>query len=246
MSSLVEISPAAEAQIEFHKIREILASYAKGSAGRTACLTLHPSTDIDFIRQRMDEVYEYGDITSLSERFHLSQYEDITTAIEHLPIEGFVLAQAEIHELGRQLEQIQTIHDFFYKSERRNSFSSVFAWIAHQESPSGMIRAIRIILDEKGEVRPDASPQLLSIARSKDEESLRLNREFVKLISRYKHEGFLTDTVESIRSGRRVLCVQAEYKRQVKGIIHDESTTGRTVFIEPELIVEINNHILEL
>jgi DNA mismatch repair protein MutS2 len=74
----------------------------------------------------------------------------------------------------------------------------------------------------------------------------RLNREFVKLISRYKGEGFLADTVESIRNGRRVLCVTAEHKRQIRGIIHDESTTGRTVFIEPELIVEINNNIVEL
>jgi DNA mismatch repair protein MutS2 len=82
-------------------------------------------------------------------------------------------------------------------------------------------------------VRPDASAQLLSISRAKEAEVSRLNREFVKLISKYKNDGFLADTVESIRSGRRVLCVNAEHKRQIRGIIHDESTTGRTVFIEP-------------
>ena len=68
---------------------------------------------------------------------------------------------------------------------------------------------------------------------------------FVRLISKYKDQGCLTDTVESIRSGRRVLCVHAEFKRKVKGIIHDESTTGKTAFIEPERIVEINNNIIE-
>ncbi len=73
----------------------------------------------------------------------------------------------------------------------------------------------------------------------------RLNKEFLKLISKYKAEGWLSDTVESIRSGRRVICVQSEHKRKIKGIVHDESTTGRTVFIEPDLIVDINNNIIE-
>nr|MDQ3015673.1 Smr/MutS family protein [Bacteroidota bacterium] len=97
-----------------------------------------------------------------------------------------------------------------------------------------------------GDVRPDASPELQAIARLLDTEAARLNREFVRLIGKYKAEGWLTDTVESIRSGRRVLCVQAEHKRKLKGIVHDESTTGRTVFIEPDIIVDINNSIIEL
>ena len=244
--SHVEITAAAENQIEFPKIRELLASYAKGEAGRTKCLTLHPSTDIDFIQDQLNEVYEYTSIASLPDKIILYAYLDLSTAIDHLAIEGYVLPQEDLHEMGRQLELVNALFPFFQKTEYKREFPNVARWTSRIIEPASLIKSIRRILDEKGDVRPDASAQLLSISKAKDEEIFRLNREFVKLISKYKNEGMLADTPESIRSGRRVLAVQAEHKRQVKGIIHDESTTGRTVFIEPELIVEINNNIIEL
>ena len=244
--SSVQISTSAEDQIEFHKIREILATYARGEAGKSLCLSLHPSTDIDFIQERVNEVYEFTSILSTPDRPQLGAYEDIATALDHLSIEGYVLPQEDLHEMGRQMEQVQSLFTYFQNTDWRKEFASVHSWLNRVSDPSKQIKQIRSILDEKGDVRPDASAQLLSLSRAKEAEVARLNREFVKLISKYKGEGFLADTVESIRNGRRVLCVTAEHKRQIKGIIHDESTTGRTVFIEPELIVEINNHIVEL
>ena len=245
MSHLVDISSSAEEQIEFHKIRELLAGYARGAVGRAACLQLHPLADIGEIQHRVDQVFEYAEISALSVRPHLSAYEDVTEAVEHLAVDGYVLDQLDIHEIGRMMEQVQLIHRFFEKPDNRRDYPTIFQWITMAADPSKLLKPIRVILDEKGAVRPDASPDLLSIARAMEAEASRLNKEFVRLISRYKNDGWLTDTVESIRSGRRVLCVQAEHKRKIKGIIHDESTTGRTVFIEPELIVEINNNIIE-
>ena len=245
MSTRVEISPSAIEQIEFHKIRELLAGYTKGAHGREACLTLHPDADPDLIRNRMDEVYEYASMSSLSGRLQLSEYADISTAVDHLAIDGYVLSQEEIHEMGHQLEMVQSVHRYFEKPDFRRDYPSLYGWTKQAQDPSAQIKSIRRIIDERGDIRPDASPELQRISRAKDEEITRLNREFVKLIGKYKNEGWLTDTVESIRSGRRVLCVQAEHKRKIKGIIHDESTTGRTAFIEPEIIVEINNNIIE-
>ncbi len=245
MSHLVEISTAAEEQIEFHKVREILAEYARGNAGRVACMALHPMAAIEDIQFRMDQVFEYSEISALSNRPFLSVYEDFSETLDHLLVDGYVLPQEDIHEIGRQMEQVQLIHMFFSKPDHRRAYPAIAEWTERASDPTKMLKAIRTILDEKGDVRPDASPELLSISRAKDAEAAKLNREFVRLISRYKGEGYLTDTVESIRSGRRVLCVHAEFKRKIKGIIHDESTTGRTAFIEPELIVEINNNIIE-
>src|SRR6187401_344471 len=246
MSNTVEISSSAEEQIEFHKIREILSTYAKGAAGRAMCLTLHPLTDIDLIRGRVDEVYEFTSIAALPDRLQLGVYEDVSMALDHLAIEGYVLSEEDIHEIGKQMEQVHRLFSFFQNPDWKREFPSILAWLSRVSDPSKLIKQIRSILDEKGDIRPDASAQLLSISRAKEAEVSRLNREFVKLISKYKNDGFLADTVESIRSGRRVLCVNAEHKRQIRGIIHDESTTGKTVFIEPEIIVEINNNIIEL
>ena len=245
MSHQVEISSSAEEQLEFHKIRELLAGYTRGMPGRSQCLSIHPTTDIHFIQNRMDEVFEYGEMSALSNRFQLGQYEDVSVAVEHLAIDGYVLDQADIHEIGRQLEQVQQLHRFFEKPDTRREYKTIFSWTSRAAEPSKLVKQIRKILDDKGAVKPDASPELLTIARAMETEASKLNREFVRLISKFKTEGWLSDPVESIRSGRRVLCVQAEHKRKIKGIVHDESTTGRTAFIEPELIVEINNNIIE-
>ena len=246
MSHQVEISTAAQEQIEFHKIRELLAGYAKGHHGRDTCLHLHPSSDLHLVQDRLDEVDEYASMTSLPGRFQLSEYDDITLAVEHLAIEGFTLSQEELHEIGRQLEQSMQVHKFFEKPENRRDFTRLEKWSSRIINPSSLIKLIRAILDDKGAVRPNASEELLSISKSIEAEASKLNKEFLRLIAKYKAEGWLTDTVESIRSGRRVICVLSEHKRKIRGIVHDESTTGRTVFIEPDLIVDINNNIIEL
>jgi len=245
MTHQVEITSSAEEQLEFHKIRELLSGYARGVHGRNRCLDMHASSDIDFIRHRLDEVFEYSEISALSSRFQLSQYEDVSISVDYLAVEGYVLPQEDIHEIGRQMEMVQSIHRFFDKPDNRRDYKTIAEWTNIAPDPSKLIKQVRAILDDKGDVRIDASPELLAISRAREAEVSKLNREFVRLIARYKSEGWLTDTVESIRAGRRVLCVMSEHKRKVKGIVHDESTTGRTAFIEPELIVDINNNIIE-
>ena len=95
MADVVDISTSAEEQLEFQKIRELLAASARGSHGRITCLELHPMADIDFIRLRQDEIYEYAGISSLTNRIQLSPYEDITTSLDHLSIEGYVIPQED-------------------------------------------------------------------------------------------------------------------------------------------------------
>ncbi|HUR30788.1 MAG TPA: MutS2/Smr-associated SH3 domain-containing protein, partial [Saprospiraceae bacterium] len=245
MTHQVAISSSAEEQLEFHKIRELLGSFTRGVHGRNLCLSLHPSTDIDYIRHNLDEVYEYTEISGLSNKIQLSNYEDVSVSVDYLAVEGYVLPQEDIHEIGRQLEQVHLIHRFFEKTDYRRDYRTIYEWTNQTVDPVKLIKQIRAILDDKGDVRHDASPELVAIARERDAEVSKLNREFLRLIAKYKAEGWITDTVESIRAGRRVLCVQSEHKRKVKGIVHDESTTGRTVFIEPDLIVDINNNIIE-
>ena len=203
MAHLVEITSSAEEQIEFHKIRELLAAYARGEVGRKACLQLHPLSDIGEIQHRLDQVFEYAEISALSVRPHLSTYEGVAEAVEHLAVDGYVLDQVDIHEIGRMMEQVQLIHRFFEKPDNRRDYPNIYQWVLLAADPSKLLKQIRVILDEKGAVRPDASPELLTIARSIETEASRLNKEFVRLISRYKSDGWLTDTVESIRSGRR-------------------------------------------
>lgn len=246
MNAAVEISHQALEQLEFHKLREFLAGYARGEEGRLACLNLHPLTDITFLDDRQDQVDQLMSLMNLPGRPQLQSYGNIADALMHLAVDGYVLGQEDLHEIGRQMEQVETLHRFFAKPDHQRDFPAIADWRLRAIDPVKLIKALRLVLDETGQVKPDASPLLLEISRSIDSENARLGREFARLITRYREEGWLSDPPESVRSGRRVLCVKSEFKRKVGGIMHDESATGRTTFIEPEAIVGINNRIIEL
>lgn len=246
MSDFIEILPAAEIQLEFNKVRELLASHTKGEAGRQFCAAIQPETDAILISKMLDEVNTILEMTSLPSHPVLSNYNCLDEELQHLAVEGYVLAQEIIHEIGRQLEQVELLIKFFSKPDHVRDYTSIAAWVGAFQSQTKLIKRIRSILDEKGDMRPDASPELLSISRNIDTAESRLNKEFNRIMSQYRSDAMLADPPESIRSGRRVLAVLAEYKRKVRGIVHDESTTGKTVFVEPDAIVEIHNDIIEL
>jgi DNA mismatch repair protein MutS2 len=109
-----------------------------------------------------------------------------------------------------------------------------------------LIQAIESVIDEEGNILPDASPELLKIRKQIGSKQKELERQFRVVINTYRSKGWLSDNIESFRNGRRVLSVPSEHKRKIRGIIHDESTSGRTAFIEPEAIIDINNDIFDL
>ncbi|RZW38351.1 MAG: endonuclease MutS2, partial [Flavobacteriaceae bacterium] len=103
----------------------------------------------------------------------------------------------------------------------------------------------RIFTDD-GKIKPTASPELKKIFSAISSKERELEQVFKSLIAKYKKSGLLNDSIESYKNSRRVLTVNAENKRKVKGIIHDESGTGKTVFIEPDEVMGINNDLFEL
>src|SRR5690606_32217924 len=109
-----------------------------------------------------------------------------------------------------------------------------------------LIRGMNKVLDVDGSVKKDATPELSRIRRMQQSKTVELQREFGRIVQEYKNQSLLTDNVESYRNGRRVLSVPAEHKRRIPGIIHDESTTGKTSFIEPQAVISINNDLFDL
>ncbi|HHH52487.1 MAG TPA: endonuclease MutS2, partial [Bacteroidetes bacterium] len=112
--------------------------------------------------------------------------------------------------------------------------------------PDEIKNIIDKILDEKGEIKPGASHDLMRISKMIRSKHNEINREFNSIAITLKSRGLLSDTVETYRNGRRVLTLPVENKRKIKGIIHDESATGKTVYIEPEKIIGLNNELYDL
>lgn len=232
-------------KLEFDKVRQLLEQVCLGDLGRQIVADLSPMLDMEAIAHRLTEVSEYKRTLEKNDHFPINRYEDISEELRMLEVEGFVLPEDGLRRLNVVLRYVRNLFRYFNKL-RQEAYPVLYQAICHVTFDESLIAAIEKVIDEEGEIRPDASPELMRIRRQMGSKLKELDRQFRVLANEYKGKGWLADNVESFRNGRRVLAVQSENKRKIRGIIHDESTTGRTAYIEPEGVIEINNDIFDL
>ncbi|MBK6621898.1 MAG: Smr/MutS family protein [Saprospirales bacterium] len=232
-------------KLEYTKVVELLVKECYGEEGREALRQPIFETKIKWIEARLHEVSEMKRALEHNDRLPMGEYEPISEDLKYLEIEDYVLPIEGLQRVGRVLLLSRDIFMFF-QGERQTIYPYLFEQVRPFQYEAGLIDAIERVLDERGEIRPDASPQLAKIRSSIGAKQKELDKQFRFLANEYRNRGWLTDNVESFRNGRRVLSVPAEHKRKIRGIIHDESATGKTAFIEPEPIIEINNDIFDL
>ena len=232
-------------KLEFDKVLELLGEYCLGELGKKEVNKIVPGTGITAIERKLKEVHEFKQTIEQSDWFPLSTYNDVSEELKMLAIEDYVLSEEAIKNINRVLKLVKNIFSFFNNSRKIN-YSNLYAIIQSLDFDAELIKAIEKVIDEEGNIRPDASPELARIRKMIGSKQRELDKQFRLIIHQYRSKGWLSENTESFRNGRRVLSVPAEHKRKIKGIIHDESTTGRTAFIEPEAIIEINNDIFDL
>ncbi len=242
----MELIPADTLQkLEFDKVLDMLGAACLGDIGRAEALALRPLTHLPTIRARLEEVDEYRQILEAEKPFPMRAYDDLGEDLQQLSVEGFVLTQEALLRLAGQLRLMGDLFAFFTK-DHQASFPRLYTILDGLEWDKELVGRIDRVIDPEGAIRPDASPELMRIRRVISGKQGELDRAFRKLIQDYRQKDWLTDNVESFRNGRRVLSVPAEHKRKIRGIIHDESATGKTAFIEPEAVIQINNDIFDL
>lgn len=245
---MIQIAPKdIYEKLEFDKVLEIVETYCFGELGKTAIQELPIYTDAPNIERVLQEVFEYTQTYEHKHNFPISAYTEVSEDLKMLGIEGYVLSVESLRNIAKILLLTQGIYNFFMKKkEAKELYARLLDIIKVIDFDEELLTEIRQVIDEEGNIRPDASPELMRISRMQGSKQQELTKAFKKIIQVYQSQGKLTDNVESIRNGRRVLAVPVEYKRQVRGIIHDESATGKTVFIEPETVIDINNDIFNL
>ncbi len=232
-------------KLEFTKIRDLLERECYGELGRRQVAALVPLTDRALIERKLDEVLEYRLGLDEKDSPELGPYEDVADELRMLDIEGYVLPEEGLRQINRLLVYTRRIFQFFGGS-RRQTYPTLYSIIRELEFNPELSKEIERVIDEEGNIRPDASPELSAIRRMTGSKVRELERTFKSVIEKFRKNGWLADTVESIRNGRRVLAVPSEHKRKIRGIIHDESATGKTAFIEPDAVISINNDIFDL
>jgi DNA mismatch repair protein MutS2 len=233
-------------KLEFDKILDLLEKEALTPMAAGELRDLEPSIRFDEIDLRLREVREFKLALEKNDRFPLEAFADVRSDLRMLEIEGYTLQAESFQNILRILRIVRDIFKYFGGGPKKEIYPKLYDIIRAMTFDEGLIRAISTVFDDKGEIRPDASPELSRIRRETQQKIREIDQRFRQIIQDYRSKGWLSDTPESFRNNRRVLSVPAEHKRKIRGIIHDESDTGRTAFIEPEPVVELNNDLFDL
>ena len=232
-------------KLEFDKLLSLAAEECVGALAKSAVFEIVPSTDIKAIKISLKEVMELKNSLIAGDIMPLNAYENIAEDLRMLSIEGYVLSIEGLQRINKTLRGFAGVFQFF-DLERQEFYPVLFNILRPYEYSETLTKAIDQVIDEQGQIRPNASPALAKIRRQVGNKQRELDKQFKHIIAEYRVKGWLSDSGESIRNSRRVLSVPSEHKRKIKGIIHDESSTGQTTFIEPEAIIAINNDIFDL
>ncbi|CAH1000428.1 Endonuclease MutS2 [Neolewinella maritima] len=232
-------------KLEFDKVLALLERQCQGELGRAAARELQPSTKVTEVNRWLDEVAEFRQGTEEKSMFSIGAYDDIGEELRALRVEGYVLVESGLAKVNVLLLQAKQLFAFFQGPARQAKYEHLYAVVRQVEYVPELSAAIEAVIDAEGVIRSDASEDLSRIRRLIGSKQREVEKAFRSVIEKYRRAGYLSDTVESLRNGRRVLSVPSEFKRQIRGIIHDESATGKTAYIEPDEVISINNDIFD-
>ncbi len=236
---------SAHIQLEFNKVRDLLAHYCQTDHARTRALQLRVHTKKEMIERELRQSHEYRQLIANSIYFPNDQVLNLAKELKLLSIPGAVLTADQLTGIRRLAENTGKIFRWF-DNERRVAYEGLAAVIADTWYEKGIVEMIDEVLDEYGQVKDNASEELKEIRMGLFRKRNELRKLFEKIVARLNKLGYLAEIEESFMSGRRVVAVYAEQKRTVKGILHGESDSRKTAFVEPEETIELNNQVHEL
>ena len=234
-----------ETKIKFDKIRQLISNNSLSDMGRELVDNITFSSDADWIRTSLSETAEFTRICQEEENFPVSYYHDARPFLARVRVEGLFLEVNELVILKNSLESLNAITRFF--NNKQEQYPSLVARAGDIHVFPYILQRLDSIVSKFGTIKDSASPALANIRHSITKKQSGISRRMQALLQKAQEEGWADkDTNISIRDGRMVIPVPAAYKRKINGIVHDESTTGKTSYIEPTEIIETNNEIREL
>lgn len=236
---------SAPQQLEFDKIKNILSSFCRSEYARNKADELRIHTRREFIEPQLFQTNEYKFLFENNLYFPDDAVLNLSKELRLLSIESSMLTGEQFLNIKKLSGAIHQIFRWF-NPERKVAYSYLAEIINRTYYEKIIPQLIDEILDEYGIVKDSASERLASIRMSLYKKRIELKKAFDRIVRKLKKEGYLTDIEESFLNGRRVLAVFAEQKRLIKGILHGESESRRTSFIEPAETTHLNNDIFSL
>ncbi|MBO1362888.1 Smr/MutS family protein [Prevotella sp. A2931] len=238
-----------ETKIGFHEIRNIIKEHCLSTLGKELVDYLSFLTDARAINAKMAEIREFRRIIEKQEDFPSDNFHDVREALKRVRIVNTHLEESELFDLRRSLDTLHRIKKFLVPSatDEQPEYPTLALLAEEVTTYPTIIQRIDQILDKFGHIRDTASPALRDIRRELARMEGSISRTLYSILHAAQSEGLVDkDVTPTLRDGRLVIPVAPGLKRKIQGIVHDESATGRTVYIEPTEVVEANNKIREL
>ena len=235
-----------EEKIGFDKIRGLICDRCLSTLGSERVAGMQFQTSFDTIDRLLHETEEFTHILQTEDNFPADYFFDIRSSLQRIRIEGTFLDETELFNLRRSLETIRHIVGFFI-NEEESPYPHLQALAVNVVVFPQLLSRIDQIIDKFGHVKDNASTELSQIRRELNRTLSSISRSLNMILRNAQSEGIVDKEVSpTLREGRLVIPVIPAYKRRIKGIVHDESASGKTVYIEPAEVVEANNRIREL
>lgn len=238
-----------EQKIGFTEIRQLLSNHCLSSLGRSRVEQMTFLTKHDEIRLLHQQIQEFhrimAEVTELPEQ----DFFDLRPTIQRIRIEGVHLDEKELHNLYLSLRTLHSWIEILRHEEEgeQPTYPALHKLTEGVFTFHSITKRAEQILDRYGRISDNATPELANIRQELRKHEGSVSRTLNKILKAAQAEGWVDkDVVPTLRDGRLVIPAAPAMKRKLKGIIHDESSTGKTVFIEPAEVVEVNNHIREL
>ncbi len=234
-----------ELKLEFNQIKELVAKKCISTLGQQYIDKIKFNNRHDIIEKMLWQVKDFKNLLETDLPFPNEHFHDVFPYFRKAKIEGMWLLEEELHKLKLTIHSFLQIAKYF--RDRPEKYQYLYALLEGLLYNDLIVKRIERILDNEGVMKPNASPELAKISAKITDKEKEVRRRIQSIYDKGAKNYHIAEDLEiTIRDGRLVLPVLAEFKRSIPGFVHDESNTGQTVYIEPTECFEMNNVIREL
>lgn len=229
-------------KLEFPKVLDLISRYAITESGRNKVLNLLPVNNPDYIKNEGELVNEAKELINTVGYPPIEYLSEIFTVISETRIDGAVISGIKLLEILKLAKTSRLLRQFIFQESKEDSLL--------KQKASGLFadklfeNRIEKIITEQGEIKENASTELARLRKEINNKKSELVKSINRIIKSLKEEDIVREDYLTLRDGRMVIPVKVEHKRHLRGFIHSESSTGQTVYIEPEETLDLNNDII--
>ncbi|HDZ40917.1 MAG TPA: endonuclease MutS2 [Bacteroidetes bacterium] len=236
-----------ERKVGFDRIRNRIYDLCLSQNGREKASLLAFSTDKKTISEKLNQTAEFQKILELEQEFPLDHYYDLRQGLQKMKLEGSCPDVSEIFNLKRSLITLKNIYNFFSIEEHSSAYPELHRLSSGIKVYPFVSESINRIMSKEGTIKDNASSELSGIRSDLRKAGTMVSKRMQTILNQAKNEGIVEKgTSVAIRNGRGVIPVNVYDKNRIKGLVHDQSASGKTVYIEPAEIVNLNNQIIGL